>query len=83
MDELQTHMNPTFQQFSLEDNDYSSSSFFVTSPKESVSLHDEMEYSGTVVKPVMVTDATNIEEQPVSMKAVLDKLLKEGVGKYA
>ena len=33
--------------------------------------------------PAMVTEATNVEEQPASMKATLEKLAKENLKKDA
>ena len=53
------------------------------SSKESLLSHAEIESSNTVVMPVMVTEVTNIEEQLASMKATMDKLLKEGAQKDA
>ena len=44
-------------------------------------MHAEAESSDTIVIQVMVTEAANIEEQLVSMKATLDKLLKESAEK--
>jgi len=81
MDELQAHINPTFQPFGLEDDGYSSSNSSAATPKESPSSHVEVESSDTVVMPVMVTEAVNIEEQLASMKATLDRLSKESAEK--
>ena len=77
MDELQAHINPAFQPFGLEDDGYSSSDSSSATPKESPASHVEVESSDTVVMPVMVTEAANIEEQLASMKAALDRLSKE------
>ena len=73
MDELQTHTNPAFQPFNLANDGYSSSDSSLSSSKESLFLHAEVESSDTVVMPVMVTNATNIKEQRESMK-VLGKI---------
>jgi len=83
MDELQTHTNPTFQPFGLEDGGYLSSDSSSTSSKKSLSSHAEAKSSDTVIMPVMVTEAANFEEQLASMKATLDRLSKESAEKDA
>jgi len=83
IEELQAHINPTFQPFGLEDDGYSSSKSFTATPKESPSSHVEVKSSDTVVMLVMVTEAANIEEQLASMKATLDRFSKESAEKDA
>jgi len=83
MDELQIHTNPAFQPFNFEDAGYSSSDSSLASSKGSLSSYAEAESSNTVIMPVMVTSATNFEEQLESMKAILDRLSKESVEKDA
>jgi len=77
MDELQAHVKLAFQPFGLEDDGYSSSNSSTAAPKESPSSHVEVESSDTIIMPVMVTEAANIEEQLASIKATLDRLSKE------
>jgi len=77
MDELQIHTNPAFQPFNLADDGYSSNDSSLSSSKESLFLHAETESFNTVVMPVMVIEAANVEEQLVSMKATLDRLSRE------
>jgi len=67
----------------LEDDGYSSGASSQLSSKESLFSHDETNSSNTVVMLVMVIEVTNIEEQLASMKATMDKLLKEGAQKDA
>jgi len=83
MDELQTHTNPTFQLFNFEDDGYSSYDTSLASSKGSLFSHVKIEFSDTVIMPVMVTAATNFKEQLASMKATLDKLSKESAEKDA
>jgi len=83
MDELQTHANPTFQPFNFEDDAYSSSDSSLASSKGSPSSHVEAESLNTVIMLVMVTKATNFEDQPASMKAMLKRLSKESGTKDA
>ena len=83
MDELQTHTNPAFQPFNFEDDGYSSSDASLASSKGSLFSHVKIEFSDTVIMPVMVTAATNFKEQLASMKATLDKLSKESAEKDA
>ena len=83
MDELQTHTNPAFQPFNFEDDGYSSSDSSLAPSKGSLSSQAEAESSDTVIMPVMVTGATNFEEQLASMKATLDRLSKESAEKDA
>jgi len=67
----------------LEDDGYSSNDSSAATPKESPASHVEVESFNTVVLPIMVIEATNIEEQLASMKATLDRLSKESVIKDA
>jgi len=83
MDELQIHTNPAFQPFNFEDDGYSSNDSSLASSKGLVSSHAEAESSNTVIMPVMVTAATNVEEQLASMKATLDRLFKDNAEKDA
>jgi len=53
----------------------------MVTPKESPSSHVELESSDTVIMTVMMAEAANIEVQLTSMKATLDRLLKESVKK--
>ena len=76
MDELETYTNPTFQPFGLEDGGYLNSDSSSTSSKKSLSFHAEAEFSDTAFMPVMVTEATNFEEQRASLEATLDRLSK-------
>ena len=55
----------------------------MSSSKESLFLHVEVESSDTVVMPVIVTEVANVEEQLASMKAILDKLSRENAEKDA
>ena len=83
MDELQTHTNPAFQPFNFEDDGYSSSDSSLTPSKGSLSSQAKAESFDTVIMPVMVTGATNFEEQLASMKATLDRLSKQSAEKDA
>ena len=67
----------------MEDDGYLSCNSSASTPKESPPSHVEVESSDTVVMPVMVTEAANIEEQLASMKATLDRLSEESVEKDA
>jgi len=62
IDELQTHTNPAFQPFNLADDGCSSSDSSLSSSKESLFLPAKAEFSDTVVMPVMVIEAANVEE---------------------
>jgi len=44
-------------------------------------MHAEVEFSDTIIMPVMVTMTTNLEKQLASMKATLDRLSKESAEK--
>jgi len=83
MDGLQTHTNPACQPFNLANDGYLSSNSSLLSSKESLFLHIEAESSDTVAMLVMITEAANIEEQLVSMKAILNKLLQESAERDA
>ena len=83
MDELQTHTNPAFQPFNSTDEGYSSSDSSLSTSKESTFFHAEAESSDTVVMPVMVTEAANVEEQLASMRTTLDRLARESAEKDA
>jgi len=83
MDELQTYTNLAFQPFNLANDGYSSSDSFLSTSKESLFFHTEVESSDTVVMPVMVTKAANVEEQLESMKATLDRPSRESAEKNA
>jgi len=83
MDELQTHTNPTFYPFGLEDDGYSCSDSSLTSSKKSLSSHAEAESSDIIIMLVMVIEAANFEKQLASMKAALDRLSKESAKKDA
>jgi len=71
MDELQTHTNPTFQPFGMDNDGYLSSDSSSIPSKEPRSSHAEVESSNTVIMPIIVMEATNFEEQLVSMKDTL------------
>ena len=43
----------------------------------------ETESFDTVIMPIMVTEAANVEQQLASMKATLDDLSRESVEKHA
>jgi len=83
MDELQTHTNRAFQPFNFKYDGYSSSDSSLGLSKGSLSSHVEVESSNTVIMPVMVIAATNVEEQLASMKATLNRLSKESAEKDA
>jgi len=61
-DELQTHINPTFQPFTIKEDDYSSSDSSLASLKRSLSSQAGAESSDTDIMPIVVTKATNFEE---------------------
>jgi len=46
-------------------------------------LHAKAESSDTVIMPIMVAEAANIEEQLASVKATLDNLSRESAKKEA
>ena len=66
-----------------EVEDYYSSDSSAPSPKEARMSELEVESSDTVIMPVMMTGAANLEEQLASMKAILDRLSKESAEKDA
>jgi len=43
----------------------------------------ETESSNSIIMPVMVMEATNVEEQLVNMKAILERLIKDSLEKDA
>ena len=81
MDELQTHSNTTFQPIDLEYDGYSNGASPLPSLRKSLLSHVEIESPNTIIISIMVTEATNIEEQLASMKATMDRLLKESAEK--
>jgi len=52
-------------------------------PKDSPASYAEIESPNTIIMSVMVIELTGIEEQLASMKATLDRLLKESAEKNA
>ena len=83
LEKFQTYINPVFQSISEEDDDYGSSDSSPTSSRDSLFSHVEVESSDTVIMPVMVTKAINLDEQLADMKATLDRLSKENAKKDA
>jgi len=81
--EIETHTNTAFKPFNLEGDGCSSSDSSLASWKGSFSSHAKTESSDTVIMPVMVTGATNLEEQLASMKATPDRLSKDSAEKDA
>jgi len=49
----------------------------------SLSLYPEAESSDTIIMPIVVTEATNFEEQLTSMKVTFDRISKESVERNA
>jgi len=80
MDELQTPISLS-NPFNLSDDGYWNS--FLPSLKGSLFLQFETESFDTVIMPIMVTEAANVEQQLASMKATLDDLSRESVEKHA
>ena len=80
MDELQTPISLS-NPFNLSDDGYWNS--FLPSLKGSLFLQSETESFDTVIMPIMVTEAANVEQQLASMKATLDDLSRESVEKHA
>jgi len=83
LDEFQSYINPAFQPFDEEDDDYGSSNSALTSPRDSLFSQVEVESSDTIVMPVMVIDAINLEEELASMKVTLERLSKQSAEKDA
>jgi len=80
MDEIQ---KLSLQSLICEAEDYYSSDFSAGSPKRGRMSDIEAESSDTVIMPVMMTGAANLEEQLASMKVTLDRLSKESAEKDA
>jgi len=81
MDEFQTYINPAFQRFGAEDDNYDGSDSSLTTSRDLHFFQSETESSNTVVMPVMVIEAINLEEQLADMKAKFNKLSKESAEK--
>ena len=77
IDEFQTSINPVFQPFCEEDDNYDGSDYSPPSPRDLHFSQSESESSNTVVMPVVVIEAVNLKEQLPDMKAKLDQLLWE------
>ena len=82
MDGLQAQANPTFQPFDAYDHSYTSSGSSPASLRESVT-QSETESSNSVIMPIMVMEATNVEEQFANMKATLERLAKQNLERDA
>jgi len=80
MDEIQ---KLSLQSPVYEVEDYYSSDSSSPSPKGARMSEIETKSSDTVIIPVMMTGATNLEEQLASMMATLDRLSKESAEKDA
>jgi len=77
LDEFQVYTDPIFQNFCKEDDDYGSNNSPSESPRDSLFSQFEVESSKTILGPVMVIQASNLEEELVNMKATLERLSKE------
>jgi len=82
LDKFQTYINPVFQPFSEEDDEYGSSDSSPTSSRDLVFSQVEVESSDIVIMPVMMIETINLEEQLADMNT-LDRLSKENAKKDA
>jgi len=83
MDEFHPYSNNVFQPSDEEGDDYGSSDSSSISPRDSLFSHVKDESSNTIIMPVMVTEAINLDEELANMKGTLERLSKESEEKNA
>jgi len=83
LDVFQAYTNLVFQAFGEEDDGYGSSDSLPTPPKNSLFSQVEVESFSTMIMPVIVTEAINLEEELKNMKATLERLSRESEEKEA